>query len=197
MPITRRHAFGLAAGGVAAAAFAKPTASRAQTARELVIITYPGKLSEPHRWLADQMEARHPGLRIRLTPSDSQDIVAQIKASQGYSPYDAMPNDEPPHLIGIREGYIQRRADGALKDLRSVYPGLLDKSQGYGVPSTYSLIGIAYNADLVKEPPQTWADLWRPEFKGRVGIARSGSTASSARPTRPAPPRPAITLARR
>ena len=47
------------------------------------------------------MEKRHPGLKIRLVPSESQDIVAQIKAAQGYSPYDAMPNGEPPHLTGI------------------------------------------------------------------------------------------------
>ena len=54
------------------------------------------------------MEKRHPGLKIRLVPSESQDIVAQIKAAQGASPYDAMPNDEPPHLIGIKDGYIQK-----------------------------------------------------------------------------------------
>lgn len=43
------------------------------------------------------------------------------------------------------------------------------------MPSTYSLVGIAYNTQLVKEPPQSWADLWRPEFKGKVGIARTSS----------------------
>lgn len=174
MTYTRRHTLSLATSGFAAA-FARPSALRAQTARELVIITYPGRLSEPHRWLADQMEARHPGLRIRLVPSDSQDVVAQIKAAQGYSPFDAMPNDEPPHLIGIREGYVQPRADAALRNIDAVYPSLLDRSQGYGVPATYSLVGIAYNTQLVRDPPQSWADLWRPEFKGRVGIARTSS----------------------
>jgi putative spermidine/putrescine transport system substrate-binding protein len=148
---------------------------RAQTARELVIVSYPGRLAEPHRWLADQIEARHPGLKIRLTPSDSQDIVAQIKAAQGFSPFDAMPNDEPPHLIGQSEGYIAKRNDNALKNLGGVYPGLLEKSGGFGVPATYSLVGIAYNTQMVKEPPQSWADLWRPEFKGKVGIARTSS----------------------
>lgn len=168
----RRH---LVAGAAAVSALGMPTLVRAQAARELVIITYPGKLSEPHRWLADQMERRHAGLKIRLVPSDSQDIVAQIKAAQGHSPYDAMPNDEPPHLIGIREGYIGKRNDAALRNLPSVYPELLAKSQGVGVPATYSLIGIAYNSAVVKTPPESWADLWKPEFKGKVGIARTSS----------------------
>ncbi len=175
MSLSRRQAMSFALGGVAAVSIARPSIVRGQTAGELVVITYPGKLSEPHRWLADQMEARHTGLKIRLVPSDSQDIVAQIKAAQGHSPYDAMPNDEPPHLIGIREGYIAKRQDGKLKNVASVYPALLEKSQGYGVPATYSLVGVAYNTALVKTPPESWADLWKPEFKGKVGIARTSS----------------------
>ncbi|MBM3612834.1 MAG: extracellular solute-binding protein, partial [Alphaproteobacteria bacterium] len=147
----------------------------AQGARELVIVTYPGRLSEPHRWLSDQMERRHAGLRIRLVPSDSQDIVAQIKAGQGASPFDAMPNDEPPHITAMAEGYIARRRDANLRNLGNVFPELLAKSQGFGVPATYSLVGIAYNSQIVRTPPESWADLWRPEFRGKVGIARTSS----------------------
>jgi putative spermidine/putrescine transport system substrate-binding protein len=162
----------LAAG---AATLASPAIVSAQAARELIIVSYPGRLSEPHRWLGDQMERRHPGLRVRLVPSDSQDIVAQIKAGQGFSPFDAMPNDEPPHITAMAEGYIARRNDAGLPNLANVFPELLAKSQGFGVPATYSLIGIAYNEKLVKEPPKTWADLWRPDLRGQVGIARTSS----------------------
>ena len=172
--ISRRKIVQIMAGS-ATSALTLPSIVRAQEARELVLITYPGRLSEPHRWLADQMEARHANLKVRLVPSDSQDMVAQIKAAQGFSPYDAAPNDEPPHLIGISEGYLGRRNASALKNLDAVYPELLQKSQGYGVPATYSLVGIAYNTTLVKSPPLSWADLWKPEFKGKVGIARTSS----------------------
>ncbi|MFT8246668.1 ABC transporter substrate-binding protein [Roseomonas sp. BN140053] len=175
MRITRRQFLAGTFGSLASATLIRPTAATAQTARELVVISYPGQLSEPHRWLADRMEARHPGLRIRLVPSDSQDVVAQIKAGQGYSPYDVMPNDEPPHLIGMGENYLLRREDAALPNLGNVVPELLAKSGGYGVPATYSLIGIAYNTQLVRTPPRSWADLWRPEYRGKVGIARTSS----------------------
>ncbi len=169
--ISRRATLaGFAAGPVAA-----PGILRAQGARELVIVTYPGRLSEPHRWLGDQMERRHPGLRVRLVPSDSQDIVAQIKAAQGQSAFDAMPNDEPPHITAMAEGYIAKRNDAALRNLGAVFPDLLAKSQGHGVPATYSLVGIAYNTQLVRTPPESWADLWKPEFRGKIGIARTSS----------------------
>jgi len=160
--------------GAAMVAGAVARTARAQD-RELIIISYGGQLQEPHRWLADRMEKRHPGLKIRLVPSESQDIVAQIKAAQGYSPYDAMPNGEPPHLIGIKDGYIDKVDPGKIPNYGNVYPEFVRKSQGYGVPATYSLIGLAYNTQLVKTPPASWTDLWRPEYKGLVGIPRASS----------------------
>ena len=158
----------------AAAALAAP-AAHAQAARELVIVSFAGQLQEPHAWLARRMEARHPGLRIRLVPSESQDIVATIKAAQGFSPFDAMPNGEPPHLIGIREGYIQPVQPAQVPNLAGVAPEFAARSGGYGVPASYSLIGIAYNEALVRTPPKAWTDLWNPEHRGKVGIPRAAS----------------------
>ncbi|HEV8307643.1 MAG TPA: extracellular solute-binding protein [Methylomirabilota bacterium] len=175
MAITRRafHTTMLGAGAAALGGGLSPTLEAQE--RELVIITYGGKLQEPHRWLADRMEKRHQGLKIRLVPSESQDVVAQIKAAQGVSPYDAMPNDEPPHLIGIKEGYIQKVRPERIPNIANAYPEFARKSQGYGVPATYSLIGLAYNTQLVKTPPRSWLDLWRPEYRGLVGIPRASS----------------------
>ena len=159
----------------ATASLAAPSLLRAQTARELVIVSFAGQLQEPHQWLARRMEARHPGLRIRLVPSESQDIVAAIKAAQGFSPFDAMPNGEPPHLIAQRDGYIQKLDAAKVPNAANVVPELMAKSAGFGVPASYSLIGIAYNEKLLKTAPKSWADLWNPEYRGKVAIPRASS----------------------
>jgi putative spermidine/putrescine transport system substrate-binding protein len=168
--LSRRH---LLAG--AAATLAMPSIARAQTQRELVIVSFAGQLQEPHQWLARKMEARHPGLRIRLVPSESQDIVATIKAAQGFSPFDAMPNGEPPHLTAQREGYIQRLDASKVPNAANVVPELMAKSGGFGVPASYSLIGIAYNEKMLKTAPKSWADLWNPEYRGKIAIPRASS----------------------
>ncbi len=171
--LTRR---GLAVGALATTAVtATPSLLRAQAARELVIVSFAGQLQEPHRWLADRMEKRHPGLKIRLVPSEAQDVVAQIKAAQGFSPYDAMPNGEPPHLIGMREGYIQRVKPAGVANYANVFPEFIAKSGGFGVPASYSLIGIAYNEKMLKTVPRSWTDLWSAEYRGKVGIPRASS----------------------
>lgn len=165
---------GVLASGAAATTLSMPSVIRAQE-KELLVISYGGQLQEPHRWLGDKMEAKHAGLKVRLVPSESQDIVAQIKAARGHSPYDAMPNGEPPHLIAMGDGYIQKRDDSKLSNLGNVYPEFLAKTQGYGVPATYSLIGIAYNEEMVKTAPTSWADLWKEEYAGIRGICRTSS----------------------
>ncbi len=172
MTLDRRHF--LAGSAALSAAIAAPSLARAQAARELILVSFAGSLQEPHQWLARRMEARHPGLRIRLVPSESQDIVAQIKAAQGFSPYDAMPNGEPPHLIAQRDGYIQRVDPAKVPNLANVFPDFVQKSAGFGVPASYSLIGIAYNEKMVPAP-KAWTDLWKPEYRGKIGIPRASS----------------------
>jgi len=162
----------LAAGG---ATLATPSILRAQAARELVIVSFAGQLQEPHQWLARKMEANVPGLRIRLVPSESQDIVAAIKAAQGFSPFDAMPNGEPPHLIAQRDGYIEKLDAAKVPNAANVIPEFMAKSAGFGVPASYSLIGIAYNEKLLKTAPKSWADLWNPEYRGKIAIPRASS----------------------
>ncbi len=170
MTLSRRHLIAISA----ALGAVSHRGARAQAARELVIVSFAGSLQEPHQWLARSMEARHPDLRIRLVPSESQDVVAQIKAAQGFSPFDAMPNGEPPHLSAQREGYIQKVAPDALPNYGAVIPEFVAKSGGFGVPASYSLIGIAYN-DKLAPAPRAWTDLWKPEYRGKVGIPRASS----------------------
>jgi putative spermidine/putrescine transport system substrate-binding protein len=40
----------------------------------------------------------------------------------------------------------------------------------YAVPHTMTARVILYNTDLVQTPPTSYADLWRPEFAGKVGF---------------------------
>jgi putative spermidine/putrescine transport system substrate-binding protein len=43
------------------------------------------------------------------------------------------------------------------------------------VPHIYSVQGLAWNPQTVKDPPKTWNDLLKPEWKGKVGaLASSG-----------------------
>jgi spermidine/putrescine transport system substrate-binding protein len=49
--------------------------------------------------------------------------------------------------------------------------------QQYFIPWDWGYESILYRTDKVTAPPTSWADLWKPEYAGRVAIQDSGSVA--------------------
>src|SRR6266849_1036692 len=69
---------------------------------ELVVVSYPGESQTPYRkFLSDPFEKTHPNVTVRLVPSESEDVVAQIKAARGTSPYDVITLGEPRQIMGV------------------------------------------------------------------------------------------------
>jgi putative spermidine/putrescine transport system substrate-binding protein len=54
---------------------------------------------------------------------------------------------------------------------------LLPEAQDPTGPAIFfQAVGLTYNPEKIKTPPTSWKDLWKPEFKGRVGITTLNST---------------------
>ena len=53
-------------------------------------------------------------------------------------------------------------------------PGITRDGKVYGIPYTYSAMGLIYNRDLVKQPPTSMAAMWDPQYQGKV-LAYDGS----------------------
>jgi putative spermidine/putrescine transport system substrate-binding protein len=55
--------------------------------------------------------------------------------------------------------------------------GLIPEAQEETGPAIFfQTVGLTYNPEKIKTPPTSWRDLWKPEFKGRVGITNLNST---------------------
>ena len=143
--------------------------------RELVVVSWGGMLDEPFRRNAKALEAKHPGVTVRLVPGQGAQVIAEVKAAQGASPYDTFGNDDPALLEAIDQGVVTKIDPAKLANLGNVRPDFMAKTFGYGVPVTFTTMGIAYNTQLVKTPPSSWTDLWKPEYKGLVGVPRVSS----------------------
>src|SRR5271155_5333150 len=134
---------------------------------ELVVVSYIGEAQIPYRkFLSDPFEKKHPGTTVRLVPSESEDVVAQIKAARGASPYDVITLGVPRQITAVQEGWVEHTPPVNLPNLKDVYPQFITACKNTGVPETYSLIGIAYNPDKVAAP-ESWSDLWKPEYRGK------------------------------
>ncbi len=166
----------LCVAAVLIAQVATPTGLRAAPAPEIVMSSYGGQLDEPFRWfLADPFE-RRTGARVTLVPSLSLEVLAKIKASPANPPFDVIVLDEGPHLQAVADSLVQRLDEKAVPNLAQVYPAYRKVTKGFGVPQAYSVVGLAYNTKRVKTPPTSWRDLFKPEYKGQVGVVNLNSS---------------------
>lgn len=103
--------------------------------------------------------------------SSNEEMYAKLSA--GGSNYDLVqPSDYIVPLM-IRQGLLQKLDKGKLVDLGSVldekYMNLsFDPGNEYTLPYQAGTEGIVYNADKVSPAPTRWADLWKPEYAGRM-----------------------------
>ncbi len=126
--------------------------------------------------LAVPFEKAHPGVTVKLLGGISEDAIAQIKAAKGVSPYDTMLLGQPRYLQAQNEGWIQPLSVADIPNIANVYPNLQQKCSPGAVAWTVETIGVVYNPDLVPAP-EKWADLWKPEYKGKIGMAAPSSNA--------------------
>lgn len=142
---------------------------------DMVMIGYGGSLAEPYeQFLIEPFVEAHEGVSLEQIPSESGDFVAQIRASANNSPYDAIPLGESRLVAAIEEGWIAEIPEEDAPVLDEMQPVFADACRGYGVPATYSLIGLAYNPEVVPAPT-SWNDLWNEEYAGQVGIVSPSS----------------------
>jgi putative spermidine/putrescine transport system substrate-binding protein len=93
--------------------------------------------------------------------------VTKLKIDLSNQPYD---------LVQITDGVVPlAEAQGVLEPLDPVSPNLSflkDVPARFRRPGwvgmIYSALGIVYNKEQVKKPPRSFADMWNPEFTGRI-----------------------------
>ncbi|GAB4458304.1 MAG: spermidine/putrescine ABC transporter substrate-binding protein [Anaerolineales bacterium] len=101
--------------------------------------------------------------------SSNEEMYAKLSA--GGTNYDLVqPTD---YIVGlmIRQGLLQK-IDKSKLPMSSFDPNYLnlpfDPGNEYTIPYQAGTDAIIYNADKVENPPKSFADLWNPEYAGRM-----------------------------
>lgn len=101
--------------------------------------------------------------------SSNEEMYAKLSA--GGTNYDLVqPTD---YIVGlmIRQGMLQK-LDKSKLPMSSFDPNYMnlpfDPGNEYTIPYQAGTDAIIYNADKVENPPKSFADLWNPEYAGRM-----------------------------
>src|SRR6266498_580320 len=102
--------------------------------------------------------------------SANEEMYAKISA--GGTSYDLVqPTDYIVSLM-VRQGLLQELYHSKLPVLSNFDPNYLnlsfDTGNKYTIPYQAGTDAIVYNADTVTNPPKSWADLWNPDYAGKM-----------------------------
>jgi putative spermidine/putrescine transport system substrate-binding protein len=153
---------------VAAGALALPFRKLGAQTRTLTAMSFPGPFEEAARTVIAPVVRRATGATVVISPISTLDVITKLAASRDNPPFDYIVLDEANYFSAVDLDLLAPLPMAQLahaKDLpeRFVYPGQL------GIYNALQLYGIAYNPKRITTPPTSWNDLFKPEYKGRVG----------------------------
>jgi len=139
----------------------------------------------PHDWVnygeAISTFSKKYGITINeLNPDGgSGDEIEAIKANKDNK------GPQAPDVIDVGLSFgPQAKADGLLMNYKvstwDTIPKDVKDADGAWYGDYYGALAFEYNKSVVKNPPKDWADLLKPEFKGKVALAGDPQAANQA-----------------
>jgi spermidine/putrescine-binding protein len=106
--------------------------------------------------------------------SSNEELDAKMSAGESVNNYDIVHPSDYMIEVFIRTGKLQKLDQTKIPNFKNLDKALLDAVYGdtvnYVVPYQLGTQAIVYNSETVKNPPTSWADLWKPEFKNRLVV---------------------------
>ncbi|WP_315811187.1 PotD/PotF family extracellular solute-binding protein [Bradyrhizobium sp. SZCCHNR2028] len=165
--ISRRH-FLSASAGVAALASGMPSA-RAEGG-QVVVGTWGGDYGQLLSDIIDKPIMTPRGFEIVQDVANADPrktkLLAERQSRRGSMDVACL-SDNDAYIVSQSD--VFEKVDAAqVKRLDKVFPELRSE---IAIPHIYSAQVILYNTNQVKTPPQSFADLWDPKWRGRIGLA--------------------------
>lgn len=102
--------------------------------------------------------------------SSNEEMYAKLSA--GGTNYDLVQPTDYIVTLMIRQGLLQKIDKAKLPNIVNVDPNYMgfsfDPDNEYSLPYQAGTDALVYNADTVPNPPASWADLWNPDYAGRM-----------------------------
>mgnify|MGYP003378226322 CR=1 FL=1 len=113
---------------------------------------------------------KHPDIKVDFQSAGAGKLMAKIAAEResGKILADVLWTSEVPDFYQLKQAGLLLPYSPA--EIKAVLNPFQDWDGSFTAVRLGTL-GIAYNTRLIKDPPKTWQDLTKPQFKGAFGIA--------------------------
>ena len=155
----------LAAAGAATAALAAPRLLRAQ-GKELVVGGAASHKTFVETVIAPVVEKKY-GCKIVFEGSRSLVNLEKMQKNKDKQYLSVVMMDDPVMIPAVGEGLLEKMTPALVPNMSALKPGTVHMD-GMWVNYLQPWLGIAYNPQVMKTPPASWADTYDPKYKGRV-----------------------------
>ena len=142
----------------------------ASAATELTVIVYGGSFEAGwKKAVIEPFEAANPDIKVRIATGLTMETVAMMRAQKGDPKIDVVMMDEVGAAQAHGEGLYQPLDLNTVPNMAKLYPQFRTSGDPYTKFMYVSQV-IAYDKGKVKSAPQSYADMWNPEYKGKIAI---------------------------
>ena len=139
------------------------------SAQELVVATFGGTFVDNSKKCHAAAFEKATGATVKYVLGSSVQTAAKLRAAGARAEFDVAYMDSQIVKQAKAEGLLQPLEPAKIAHWNDIYEVGRDKD-GYWVGMMFAGTTIAYNTNLVKAPPTSWADLWKPELRGKLAI---------------------------
>ena len=145
--------------------------ARAQSS-DLVLMTWGGLWSDSLAKAVDaKFEAAYKTKVVHDRGAAPAQRIPKAKLNASDQKYDLLQFNDDLVPLATAQGAIENLSPiSDFANAKNVYPSMI---KGNWIAQLFSAVGICYNTKEVKNPPTSWADLWRPEFRKRILVPAS------------------------
>jgi putative spermidine/putrescine transport system substrate-binding protein len=154
------------AGGLAAVL---PSSARAQ-ANGFTMTSLGGGYEQTLRRTVIEPFSKQFGAEIALKLGSPAEWLTNAMVNKRRPELDLLLLTYPDSIRAVLQDVCQTLDPAEIPNLKDVIAPWYDQYNRAGVGFGYISYGIAYREDLVKTPLTTWADLWKPEYKGMLSV---------------------------
>ena len=155
----------LAAAGAATATLAAPRILRAQT-KEIVVGGAASHKSFVDNVIAPAFEKKL-GAKVVFEGTRSLVNLEKMQKNKDKPYLSVVQMDDPVMILAVKEGLLEPVTPAKVPNMAKLKPGTIHMN-GLWTNYLQPWQGIAYNTNVVKEPPASWDDVFDPKYKGRI-----------------------------
>ena len=153
--------------GTMISTMAMPAMAQDFAGKTLVVGTWGGDIERLLREHVAKPLEEKTGAKVEFLLGGSGDRMSKMYAEQSNPTMDVTFQNIYEAPQALKDGLVLAPDAAKVANAADIWPGMNDGCYAMSLVG----LGIAYNKSMFETPPE-WADLWKPEYKGKIALAQ-------------------------